>query len=309
MLNTLTQYASNSLRMARVIDSHPYAHAVDIQYLDDNSRLNGVQVISTAAASDSGFSQLPSPTKKDTPDRPHREILCVVASVNSTPVVMGFLFPQVSSMAFDKESGYEDMGHWRMPGQSYIAGVKDGSMAVVSPQSGGYIHYQVRAPAGERSGPAMLGKGSDYDNKWCPHEPYGGTIEMGLAIVHTVEGYEGSSEVGCQAGQVGVKLTMDDDVMGSAKFWMRGKFIVEAVDESGEWSLYAKKHGTLNSKDILITAAEAGGAGGNLGMFANKSATLESLTVTINAEHLYIKGLEAEWVFCPICGMTVLAAA
>lgn len=92
---------------ARVVACHPESHAVDIVILDDGRRFSGVQVLSPMAGGNVGLVDLPSPSVTD-PLKPFesantgvRDIFCLVDFVSrDIPVVLGFLYPQVSECLF-----------------------------------------------------------------------------------------------------------------------------------------------------------------------------------------------------------------
>lgn len=94
------------LKLARVVDAHPESHSVDVVVLDDNRRFGGVRVLAGSAGGDFGSSGLAVPTNTgfEARNSGQRDIFAVIAWVGVTPVVMGFLHPQVSQVLFaDKE--------------------------------------------------------------------------------------------------------------------------------------------------------------------------------------------------------------
>lgn len=99
------------LRKARVVAVHPESHAVDLIIMDDGRRFSGVQVMAGVAGGDVGSVDLPEPTVTD-PQRPfesgntgQRDMYAIVAFMGEIPVVMGFLYPQVSQALFGGETG------------------------------------------------------------------------------------------------------------------------------------------------------------------------------------------------------------
>jgi len=101
-----------SLRQGIVVDTHPEDHSVDLVMLDDGSRMIGVQIMSPNGSTRSGATNIPhSPKKKDKWDitqRTGQDQIAVVAFVRSTPVIMGFLFPQVSQMTWAEKDRMVD---------------------------------------------------------------------------------------------------------------------------------------------------------------------------------------------------------
>jgi len=95
-----------SLRLGRVAAVHPEDHSVDVVMVDDGSRLAGVQVLAASASTNSGTHDMPTPAtpgsgdKWDLTQRTDCDMIAVVGMVSRTPVVVGFLYPQVSQMLF-----------------------------------------------------------------------------------------------------------------------------------------------------------------------------------------------------------------
>ncbi len=94
------------MNLAKVVAVHPESHSVDLLVLDDNRRLPGVQVMSWSASSSSGAAALPKPDAQgyadpyEAPFNSARDIVACVGYYRGRPVVMGFLFPQVSQCLF-----------------------------------------------------------------------------------------------------------------------------------------------------------------------------------------------------------------
>lgn len=133
----------SSLRMAKVVKVHPRAHAVDLIYLDDLSQVPMVQVMGPMATTNTGMIDMPEPTAPakvgDVAPTKDRDMYAVVGRVGRTPVVVGFLQPQVSQMAFeapnlrlnrhasDVYSSLDDGGNFEMhwPNGTYLRVAED----------------------------------------------------------------------------------------------------------------------------------------------------------------------------------------
>lgn len=93
-----------ALRKGIVVDTHPDDHAVDLLMLDNGERLVGVQVSSSAASGRTGTVDLvavpPGRNKWDISQENGQDTHALVDYVGRTPVVMGFLFPQINQMLF-----------------------------------------------------------------------------------------------------------------------------------------------------------------------------------------------------------------
>lgn len=95
-----------SLALGRVAAVHPNDHSVDVVMVADGARLSGVQVMVPFATTSSGEHDLPdvdAPASGDPwslTERTGKDMIAVVGYVGRSPIVVGFLFPQVSQMLF-----------------------------------------------------------------------------------------------------------------------------------------------------------------------------------------------------------------
>lgn len=96
-----------SFRQGYVVASHPEDHSVDLVMMDDGSRLTGVQVLSANGSTRSGVFSQPVAREKankwDITQRTDQDQIAMVGFVRNNPVVVGFLFPQISQMTFKDE--------------------------------------------------------------------------------------------------------------------------------------------------------------------------------------------------------------
>lgn len=97
----------NTLRLARVAETYPQAHLVDVVFLDDGGFAGGVPILSQTASQDHGFSylpmvDLPEGGKWDVRLSDKNDMLCAVAWASQQPVVIGFLFPLGGKMGVPK---------------------------------------------------------------------------------------------------------------------------------------------------------------------------------------------------------------
>lgn len=100
------------IRQGIVVDTHPEDHSVDLVMLDDGSRMIGVQIMSPNGSTRSGSTNMPhAPQKKDKWDitkRTGQDQIALVAFMRHNPVVIGYLFPQVSQMTFSEKDRMVD---------------------------------------------------------------------------------------------------------------------------------------------------------------------------------------------------------
>lgn len=127
-----------SLLKGVVVATHPEDHSVDLVLVNNGARLVGVQVCAGACSSRSGTVDLPAvPEKKDKWDitkATDQEIYAVVDYIGRTPIVTGFLYPQINQMLF-KDPKMRFSRH-QSDVISYIDG--DGNMGILHP-GGAYI--------------------------------------------------------------------------------------------------------------------------------------------------------------------------
>jgi len=95
----------SSIRQGIVVDTDPEDHSVDLVMLDDGSRMIGVQIVTTNGSTRSGCTNMPhcppkSGDKWDITKRTGQDQIALVAFVRNNPLVIGYLFPQVSQMTW-----------------------------------------------------------------------------------------------------------------------------------------------------------------------------------------------------------------
>lgn len=106
------QFQGNIARIGKVVDTHPEGNCVDLVMLDNRAVLKAIQVATPHAWTDGGTVCMPQVTKRDGDNENSptvtltgkRDMLAVVLFTNIYPVVIAFLQPQVSQMAFDKDN-------------------------------------------------------------------------------------------------------------------------------------------------------------------------------------------------------------
>lgn len=126
------------LRQGIVVATHPEDYSVDLVMLDDGSRVVGAQVMTMNGSARAGSVDLPSVGKKkdkwDLSERTDNEATAIVGMMRGNPVVMGFMYPQVSQMTFDDP----DRRMSRHVSGAYQTVKGDGSVEFYHP-SGAYV--------------------------------------------------------------------------------------------------------------------------------------------------------------------------
>lgn len=103
-------FSANTLRLAKVTYVHPEGQKLEVMFLDNGDFGRDVQVMSPYAGTDFGFTGgIPSPETEGldankTTDPNKRSIIAVIASLQGTHICLGFLFPQITHMAFTKKN-------------------------------------------------------------------------------------------------------------------------------------------------------------------------------------------------------------
>lgn len=94
-----------AMRKGIVVAVHPEDHSVDLVMVDNAERLIGVQVLTSNGSARSGTVDLPTvPERSNKWDitKPNgQDMHAIVDYVGRTPVVTGFLLPQISQMTFN----------------------------------------------------------------------------------------------------------------------------------------------------------------------------------------------------------------
>ena len=156
-------FAANTIRLAKVTYVHPEGQKLEVIFLDTGDYGRDVQVMSPYAGTDFGFtSGIPSPeqeghepNKKTDPNERH--IIAVVATLQGRHICLGFLFPQVTHMAFTRDQDKNRMIN-RHTSDWYQTVDDDGNMEMVHPSGAFVIMSQGTATTdlSER----------DYDKRW-----------------------------------------------------------------------------------------------------------------------------------------------
>jgi hypothetical protein len=155
--------STNVLRLAEVLSFNAMANSVDLLFLDDRSRVSDVSVLSGSASPRSGWVDYPErePWPENAPRDPtNTEImycLAAVAFAGGRPMVVGFIFPPVTEMAFDPKQ-HPNLTIYRHPSDTHVIFQNDGSVEVVHP-GGAYIKIGTDPERTDL-------EGEDWDRKW-----------------------------------------------------------------------------------------------------------------------------------------------
>lgn len=138
-------------RKGVVVATHPEDHSVDLVMVDNGQRLVGVQVQTPSGSARSGTVDLPEvPEKADKWDitkEDGQDMLAIVDYVGRTPIVTGFLYPQINQMLF-KDPRMRFSRH-RSDVMTYTDG--DGNFGIMHP-SGAFIQVGEKPERPELAG-------------------------------------------------------------------------------------------------------------------------------------------------------------
>lgn len=195
-------YAANTIRLARVTAVHPAGQKLEVIFLDTGDYGRDVQVVSPYAGTDFGFTGgIPSPEQEghdpnmEENDPNTRHIVAVVASQQGLHLCLGFIYPQVTQMAFTKALDKNRLIE-RHTSDFYRSVSDAGDMDMVHPSA-----TEAYLRIGVGSEPDAL-DGRDYDRRWKRKRNRGTkpsvTLRLGRSTIRMLQ--DGSVEIHADAG-------------------------------------------------------------------------------------------------------------
>lgn len=165
------------LRLARVAAVHPEDHSVDLVMVDDGSRYAAAQVCAIGASTNTGRSDLPQVTataeKWSLAERTDRDMRAVVGFLGpNSPIVVGFLFPQVNGVLFADANRRVD----RHASDWYTSVDGQGNFEASHP-SGTYLRIGT-SPDHEN----LAGK--DFDGNWAITKNTGAAVHLQVTVAN-----------------------------------------------------------------------------------------------------------------------------
>jgi hypothetical protein len=162
--------STNTLRLAKVTHVHPEGQKLEVLFLDNGDYGRDVQVMSPYAGTDFGFTGgIPAPEEEGhepnrRTDPNKRDIIAVIANLQGRHLCLGYLYPQVTHMAFTKDSDKNRMIE-RHTSDWYRTVDDEGNMDMVHPALAvAFPTTFIRMGVGPI--PAVL-TGRDYDGRWA----------------------------------------------------------------------------------------------------------------------------------------------
>lgn len=164
-------------RLARVVATHPEDHSVDLVMVDDGSRFAAAPVCAIGASSNTGLSDLPQPAATagewSLSERTEREMRAVVAFMGpNSPIVVGFLFPQVNGVLFADQNRRVD----RHASDWYTT--VDGSANFEAHHPSGTYVRVATAPDHEDL------TGNDFDGNWALKNNTGAAAHLQVVVAN-----------------------------------------------------------------------------------------------------------------------------
>ena len=242
-------FGANTLRIVRITAVHPEGQKFEGIALDNGDFIRDVQVASPMAGTDFGFtSGLPRPEVEghdenmtDDPDR--RTLTAVVATLQGINICLGFIYPQITQMAFTKQ-GDPDRLIERHPSDFYRTVSGDADMDLVHP-SQAYIRI------GEGTTPDAL-DGRDFDRRWRIKHNMGRSASITLATPHAKVTVSGDGDVIIDAdGRISLSTKAQAEIAAIQK----ATTAAPVIDLVGSSRI-----------DVLTPALTVSGGGTRLGM-------------------------------------------
>ncbi len=238
-----------ALRKGIVVAVHPEDHSVDLVLADSFARLSGVQVCAGSASSRSGGIDLPDvgvrADKWDITRPTGEEVQALVDYVGRVPVVVGFIYPQISQMTHrDAKLRYS---RHTSDVQTYTDG--DGNMGLLHP-SGAHIVIGTDPTPKDFSG-QNADKSLAIDRNTSSNVLV--KIELaGKAVVLTLKP---DGEMSVECANATIKATE------SILFNAGQKIVLDAPDTQITGTLEVKEQVTVDS-DIMSTGDQIAGPDG-----------------------------------------------
>lgn len=162
------------MKLARVSQIHPESNAVDVVLVRDGRRIAGVHVMAHSAGGDMGLVDLSQPTNTGYGARlsGQRDIYALVDWVDSMPVVIGFVYPEIAQCLFT------DLQRmiYRHASDAYVTLDGDANIEVAHP-SGTYLRIGT-TPAHDD----LTGK--DYNGLWKIANNTGSAVHVQLTVMN-----------------------------------------------------------------------------------------------------------------------------
>lgn len=221
--------SGSGIDLAKVVRVVPGGHAVDLLFMDTGDRVPAVQVMAGAASGNTGLVDLVQPDQGSDQWDPtrlgEREVIACVTYYKNIPVVIGFLFPQVCQMLFERQNFKVD----RHASDVYTTTDNDGNHELFHP-SGTYLRIGT-APAHEDL------TGQDFDKKWAITKNTDKAVHVHLSVRN--------------AGAEVASLDIDPD--GNVSLVHSGNF-VQSVGGDYQLNVTGSSIRTIGGNDTLSAA-------------------------------------------------------
>jgi hypothetical protein len=241
--------ASSTIRIARVTAVHPEAQKMEVIFLDTGDYGRDVQLMTPYGGTDFGLTTgIPEPEQEGhdfnmepwDPDKRH--INAVVATCGSIHICLGYLYPQVTHMAFTKDRDKNRLIE-RHTSDFVRTIADDGDMDMVHP-SGAYLRI------GNGSTPDDLA-GNDFDGVWNIKHNKSGAVTV--ALVNNSNGAS-TSVILLPDGTVEIRASKDVDIRAQENVNVLAFKDVE-IKALGDALVEASGTATVSAGDTLYLTA------------------------------------------------------
>lgn len=245
------------LELAVVVDTHPEDNSVDALMVRNGARVVGAQVMAMGASGRTGTVDLPEVKKTGDKwditqrDKDDQDVIAVIGHVGHTPMVLGFIYPQVNQMLF----GDPKMRFSRHQSDVMSSIDGDGNIQLTHP-SGAYVRI------GEQPDKVDLAD-KNADKSLKPSRNTGRKVNV---------------RIGLAEDKVVVTLTPDGDV----KILMKKDLLIEAegkADIKVTGNVTAEVGGNLSVEVEGTTSVNSTGA---VSVETEASATVKAEVVTLD---------------------------
>ncbi|MEN8259476.1 MAG: hypothetical protein ABFS02_02625 [Pseudomonadota bacterium] len=272
------------LRLAKVTHVHPAGQHLDVIFLDSGEHCRNIQVMSPYAGTDFGFtSGIPEPEKEGwgenkVTDPDKRDIIAVVAYMMNYPICIGFLYPQVTHMAFEKEKGGRNRMIERSPSDHYRTIDEHANFEQFHP-----------GDAWVRVGEGIAHEdltGKDFDKRW---EIKRNKDKVPIITLWNQNGGAGQGDMQIEKGKIIIEVVDGSEhsiitlIPNQAKIETTGDVIVDA---QGNITATAGGDASIDAQGKIT--ANAGGditanSGANIDVTAAGTVTVNAASLDINA--------------------------
>lgn len=164
----------DGIDLAKIVRVLPGGHAADVLLMDTGDRIPAVQIMCGSASGNTGRVDMTQPDQGDDLWDPtrlgEREVIACIAYYKNIPMIIGFLYPQVCQMLFDRQNFRID----RHASDFYTTTDNAGNHEMFHP-SGTYLRIGATPEHEDLTG-------QDFDGKWAISQNTGSAVHVHLSV-------------------------------------------------------------------------------------------------------------------------------